>query len=132
MYSADCVLPYLWGMVCRSISGTCVLLTAENLYVLLLLTAVYSQENLSQQAYMQPCKCDMPDVFVLPKTELPQHSCFVLQIHRYNYLDMKISYFIVHNTKYGAAKLQVINTNAINLELIDDMVVQWETGNSSS
>lgn len=45
---------------------------------------------------------------------------------------MKISYFIVHNTKYGAAKLQVINTNAINLEPIDYMVVLWKAGNSSS
>lgn len=45
---------------------------------------------------------------------------------------MKISYFIVHNTKYGVAKLQVIITNAINLEPIDDMGVLWKAGNSSS
>ena len=70
----------------------------------------------------------MPDVFVFPKTELPQHSSFVLQIERYNYLDMKIGDFIVHNTKYGAAKLQVINANAINSELIDDMVLIGRLG----
>lgn len=132
MYSADCVLPHLWGMAHRSISDTHFLLTPENLYVLLLLTTVYSQENLSQQAYIQPCRCDMPEVFVFPKTEFPQRSSFVLQIHRCNYLDMKSSDFIVHNVKHGGTKLQVINTNAINSELIDDMVLLWKAANSSS
>jgi len=53
-------------------------------------------------------------------------------MHRYNYLDMKISEFVVHNTKYGVTKLQVINTNAIDSELINDMGLLWKAGNSSS
>lgn len=119
-------------MAHRSISDTWFLPTPENLYVLLLIATVYSQENLSQQDYTQSFGCDVPDVFGFPETELPQHSSFVLQIHRYNYLDMKIRDFIVHNTKYGATELQVINTNAINSELTDDMVLLWKAGNSNS
>ena len=45
---------------------------------------------------------------------------------------MKISEFVVHNTKYGVTKLQVINTNAIDSELINDMGLLWKAGNSSS